>query len=51
MYAFFFSFFLLDTKKNILKEENIQEKEKKQEKDERSFPQKQKPNKRENTQL
>ena len=49
--------FLSETKKNILKEEKIQkkeeiqEKEKKQEKDERSFPQKQKLNKRENTQL
>ena len=46
-----------ETKKNILKEEKIQEKEeiqekeKKQEKDERSFPQKQKLNKRENTRL
>ena len=53
----FFYFFLLETKKNILKEEKIQEKEeiqekeKKQEKDERSFPQKQKLNKRDNTQL
>ena len=52
-----FFFFLSETKKNILKEEKIQkkeeiqEKEKKQEKDERSFPQKQKLNKRENTQL
>ena len=50
-------FYLSETNKNILKEEKIQEKEeiqekeKKQEKDERSFPQKQKLNKRENTQL
>ena len=52
-----FFFFWSESKKNILKEEKIQEKEeiqekeKKQEKDERSFPQKQKLNKRENTQL
>ena len=57
MCHFLFLFFLLETKKNILKEEKIQKKEeiqakeKKQEKDERSFPQKQKLNKRENTQL
>ena len=50
-------FFWSEMKKNILREEKIQEKEeiqekeKKQEKDERSFPQKQKLNKRENTQL